>query len=209
MQAKTISISGVDGSGKSTLIDAISEHLTAQGYNVKVIRSRPLGFPILSSLKHGRKKAEAVAARTRHSNKIIHNQITSLFKFTYYYLDYLLGSLWLHYSRRYTRNIIIFDRYYFDYICDQSRFSLNVNILIVNFLAKFIHIPDINVYLQASKEKIYQNRDEQTPTQILDASRMYENLFSVGSETYGMLFFIVDGLSSETTSKVIKILNEN
>ena len=208
MQSKTISISGVDGSGKSTIILALKQHLKEQGYNVKIKRSRPLSWPILSSLKHGRKKAELLASTQDHKTKTIQGNYKSILKFLYYYTDYLLGSIYIYITLLKPKTVIIFDRYYFDYICDQSRFSLSVNKKFVAYAAKFIHIPDLNIYLRASENDIYKHRLEQTPQQIKYASIHYQELFRIGKEKYGSEFFIVDGLKPETTSIIKRIVDE-
>ena len=175
---KVISVSGLDGSGKSTLISEIQSFYSSNGENVLVIRSRPLGFPILSSIKYGKRRAEFKAANKKHFNKESNGVIVSYLKFFYYYSDYLFGSLWLYIKKRHSNSIIIFDRYYFDYICDQERFSLSVNKLIINKLMRFIFIPDVNIFLDAKKDQIYENRIEQSAEQIRIASNSFLDFFA-------------------------------
>jgi thymidylate kinase len=207
--SKIISISGLDGSGKSTLISDLHNYLQDQGFEVKVLRSRPMGFPLLSAFKHGLKGAELNAAKANHRDKITNNKLKSTVKFLYYYCDYLLGNVWLRFLKRKPRTIIIFDRYYFDYICDQSRFSIKISKSIVENLGRFIYMPEINIYLNTTKEKIYENRIEQSPEQIREASKSYLKLFTDGKEKYNTKFFIVDGLSKDTTKKVVRIFDES
>lgn len=209
MQSKTISINGVDGSGKSTIILTLKQHLNEQGYNVKIKRSRPLNWPILSSLKYGRQKAEIIASTQDHKTKTVTGKYKSFLKFLYYYTDYLLGGIYIHIILLKPKTVIIFDRYYFDYICDQSRFSLSLNINFVVYASKFIHIPDLNIYLRAPENKIFKHRVEQTSQQIRNASNLYQELFTIGKEKYGSEFFIVEGLLPETNSIVKQIIDEH
>ena len=53
--------SGVDGAGKSTLIEYVDKELKSNGFNVIKKRSRPEILPILSTFKHGKQNAENIA----------------------------------------------------------------------------------------------------------------------------------------------------
>ena len=55
----TVTFSGVDGAGKSTVLENVKEILQRKYHrDIKVLRHRPSILPILSSVKHGKKKAE-------------------------------------------------------------------------------------------------------------------------------------------------------
>lgn len=205
---KIISVSGLDGSGKSTLIRQIQAFYMSDGKNVRVLRSRPLGFPILSSLKHGKKGAEYRAGKERHFNKKPNGYFGSYLKFFYYYSDYLLGSVWLYKQKRNPNSVIIFDRYYFDYICDQQRFSLSVNKTMIYNLMKFIFIPDINIFLDAKKDQIYANRIEQSAEQIKISSNFFLDFFSQAKQGTQKRFYIIPGLEKDTFEKALNCIDE-
>ena len=66
-----MTFSGVDGSGKSTIIQNVKEKLEGKyRRNVVILRHRPSVLPILSSYKHGRKRP----------NKLPHNHFLELGK---------------------------------------------------------------------------------------------------------------------------------
>lgn len=207
--SKVISISGVDGVGKSTLIKCLVKDFEQRGMNVKVLRSRPCGFPILSSIKYGKKEAEAIASSQLHFEKKQQNKLISYLKFIYYLIDYLLGNFLLFSKFTSNNNVIIFDRYYFDYICDQSRFSIYVNPVFSKFFLKMIFIPDCNFYLYSSTELIYLNRREQSENQIILSNKRYINLFRQCKKIFpSKSFHIIEGLQSNTLDEVLKCLHE-
>ncbi|MBQ0768226.1 MAG: hypothetical protein KBT58_02980, partial [Bizionia sp.] len=123
-----ITFSGVDGAGKTTILREFTGILKNKyGKKVKEIRHRPSILPILSAIKYGEKKAEQktmeVLPRTG-SNK---SKMSSYIRFFYYLIDYVFGQ-WVIYFK-YTRKdiIIIYDRYYFDFINDARRTNINLD----------------------------------------------------------------------------------
>lgn len=170
-----ITISGPDGCGKSTLIDQVKAHFQGEGREVKVIRSRPLGFPLLSYLKYG-KRAGLIASTTKHYNKRQYNKFSSIIKFSYYFLDYLVGCVFLKYYKL-MGILVVFDRYYFDYICNAERFSLDIPTKMTRFLYKFVYKADVNIFLDAEPSEILVYKQEQLEEQIIVLNIKYRTLF--------------------------------
>ena len=198
-----ISITGPDGSGKSTLIDSLVKHFVNR--KVVVLRSRPIGFPILSVLKHGG-SATSKASVQSHINKSPSKYIIlNYLKFFYYFFDYFFGSLKLWYLTR-KGYIVIFDRYYFDYVCDQSRFSLSVSVPLVCQLYNFIYRPKINIFLEASGHDIWKKKREQSIEHINFTNESYKQYFEKMNKGYGERYLVVPGLTNETYQKVIENL---
>jgi thymidylate kinase len=205
---RVISISGVDGVGKSTVINQLVKDLKSRGLFPKVIRSRPCGFPILSSVKYGRRGAEQHASEQLHSEKIPHKSMVSYLKFIYYLLDYCVGWVSVGYWLRSNKTVIIFDRYYFDYICDQGRFSMVLNPKFVKYFLNVLLIPDCNIYLRASVERIYERRREQTENQIITSNNQYVTLFEECKIRYPTKSFcIIQGLEVDTYDEVLKCVH--
>jgi thymidylate kinase len=197
---KTISISGPDGCGKSTLIESLKIQYEKNGRVVEVLRSRPIGFPILSTLKYG-SRATKMAASQNHKFKKSGTAFSSFMRFSYYYMDYLFGSLLIWIKVR-LGVIIIFDRYYFDYICDQNRFSLLVKPSIARALYRLIHKPEKNIYLRADFSDVMKNRNEQTETQFLQCAAKYEALFQLYARAHPGKYTVIDGLNQDTLKNV-------
>ncbi|MEL6651272.1 MAG: hypothetical protein AAFQ87_10760, partial [Bacteroidota bacterium] len=123
----TITFSGVDGAGKSTILERTKTLLTEKyRREVVVLRQRPSILPILSSYKYGKEAAEKRAATTLPRQGNNQSRISSLIRFAYYLLDYLLGQAYVYWPINRRGKLLLYDRYYFDYIVDSRRANINL-----------------------------------------------------------------------------------
>jgi len=177
-QSKIITFSGVDGAGKTTILTEIKK-LLENKYNKKVvvIRHRPSVLPILSAIKHGKKEAEKktmeVMPRTGANSSIV----SSLIRFTYYLVDYIFGQWIVFFRHSLKGDIIIYDRYYFDFINDGRRTNIKLNEKFIKFFYKFVFKPDINIFLYASPEIILSRKQEMDGKSIVELTAKYKILF--------------------------------
>ncbi len=174
-----ITFSGVDGAGKTTVMDN-TEKLLKEKYKEKIIRlrHRPQVLPILSSYKYGKEAAEKRAAETMPRTGGNKSGIGSIIRFIYYYLDYLLGQFYIYFKYTMRGYTILYDRYYFDFIVDFRRSNININPVIPKFLYNFIFKQDINVFLYASPEIILKRKQELPSEEIIILTQNYKKLFS-------------------------------
>ncbi|MFK7947316.1 MAG: hypothetical protein AB8G11_07000 [Saprospiraceae bacterium] len=174
-----ITFSGVDGAGKTTIMDN-TERLLKEKYKAKIIRlrHRPQILPILSSYKYGKAEAEKRAAETMPRTGNNKSGIGSLIRFIYYYLDYLLGQFVIYFKYTMRGYTILYDRYYFDFIVDFRRSNININPAIPKFLFNFVFKPDINVFLYASPEVILKRKQELPSGEIVTLTKNYKALFA-------------------------------
>ncbi len=173
-----ISISGVDGAGKSTVIQLLKDKLEKK-YRKKVIvlRHRPSVLPILSSMKYGKKEAENKAASQLPRLGQNTSLLSSLLRFAYYYVDYLVGQFYVslrYFSKGY---IIIYDRYYFDFINDSIRSNIRIPKFIPSFLFALVMKPKLNVLLYASPDEILKRKKELSYSDIVQLTSSYKGLF--------------------------------
>ncbi len=180
-----ITISGVDGAGKSTIIQNLKERLK-DNYrrNVVVIRHRPSLLPILSSYKHGREAAEKKAAETLPRKGNNKSKLGSLVRFIYYLSDYVLGQFYIYLKYTMRGYVIIYDRYYFDFINDSKRSNIVISKSVVKAFYKLIFKPDINVLLYAQPEVIIQRKQELSLEDIKSLTRDYKDLFESYDKKY-------------------------
>ena len=171
-----ISFSGVDGAGKSTLIADVAQRLK-RDYRKKVVilRHRPSLFPILSAFRYGKKEAEKRAGETLPHQGKNYGLISSVLRFAYYYTDYLLGQTYV--SVRYVSRgyVVLYDRYYFDFINDPRRSNISISKAIVNRLYSLIYKPKHNFFFYAAPEIIRERKQELSTSEI---SRLTMNYFS-------------------------------
>jgi len=202
-----VSFSGVDGAGKSTVISNLKK-LLEQKYRkeVVVLRHRPSLLPILSSFKYGKEKAEKIAAEKLPRQGTNQSKINSVLRFFYYYSDYLFGQF-VVYSKYILRGkIVLYDRYYFDFINDPKRSNLNMNESLPLAFSKFVIKPDINILLTAPADEILKRKQELTAEDIEKLTSKYKKYFKSLENRNFAKFKTIENINLDTT--LLEIENE-
>lgn len=173
-----MTFSGVDGAGKSTVIERIKFELEKKfRKRVVVIRHRPSILPILSVWQKGKARAnqDVISSLPRQGNN--KNPLSSAFRFAYYYTDYLIGQfyIWLRYKSR--GFIVLYDRYYFDFINDSKRSNIILPKKLIKFGYNFLIKPDLNFFLYADADTILERKKELDKPTIEKLTSDYRNLF--------------------------------
>ena len=180
-----ITFSGVDGAGKSTVIEHIKERLEKKWRkSVVVIRHRPSVLPILSAWQYGRQEAERRSVEKLPRQGQNQRLLPSLLRFGYYYLDYLLGQgvIWLKYTCR--GHVVLYDRYYFDFINDGRRSNIRLPERLTRALYAFVTKPRLNFFLYAAPEEILRRKQELSGDTIRELTQKYQTLFGQLSGRY-------------------------
>lgn len=152
-----IAFLGTDGSGKTTIINALPEVLknTFDESQISYHHWRP-GF--LASPK-GKNSGSLKDANEPHSQKL-YSPLVSLGKFFYYNFDFVLGY-WFCIRVSLAKNeLVIFDRYYYDYLLDKYRYRLDIPDWLIRFCICFIPKPEVVFLLTGDAETIYQRKKE-------------------------------------------------
>lgn len=206
-QSKTITFSGVDGAGKTTILTEIKNTLEKK-YNKKVvvIRHRPSILPILSAIKHGKKEAEKKTMEVLPRTGVNSSLISSLIRFTYYLFDYIFGQWIIFFRHSLKGDIIIYDRYYFDFINDGRRTNIKLNEKFIKFFYRFVFKPDINIFLYASPEIILSRKQEMDEKSIIELTKKYKTLFESLSKSSGERYICIENVDKEKTLKTIENL---
>ena len=180
-----ITFSGVDGAGKSTIIESAKKAIQEK-YRKKlvVLRHRPSILPILSSFKYGKKNAELRAATRLPRQGINNSTISSTLRFIYYFTDYLFGQIYIYFRYVCRGYIVLYDRYYFDFINDAKRSNIKANKKLVKFLYHFVYKPDLNFFLYADPEIILSRKKELKKTEINTLTKSYSSLFDEYQKNY-------------------------
>lgn len=181
----TITFSGVDGAGKSTILENVKEILQRKYHrDIKVLRHRPSLLPILSSVKHGKKSAEQKAASSLPRQGKNDNFFSSLFRFLYYYADYLFGQIYIFFRYKIKGTTVLYDRYYFDFIIDARRSNISLNRSFLRFGYLFISKPRVNFFLYAPEKEILLRKQELSEHDIRTMTDDYLHLFLDFSGSY-------------------------
>lgn len=174
-----ITFSGVDGAGKSTIIEHTKNLLEKKfRRKVVVIRHRPSLLPILSAFTHGKAQAELNAAAKLPRQGTNKSLISSLLRFAYYYADYVFGQFYIYTKHVLRGDVVLYDRYYFDFIND----SLRSNIRLPQWLTKagyaLLLQPQLNFFLYADAPTILSRKKELDAEAIEQLTGSYLQLFN-------------------------------
>ena len=173
-----ITFTGVDGAGKTTLLNELTSVLTEKyRRKVVVLRHRPSVLPILSAFVHGRQKAESMSADRLPRQGANENRLSSLLRFVYYYTDYLVGQAYVRLRYQARGYVVLYDRYYFDFIVDPRRSNIQIDEGVTRRMYRFVAEPDLNLFLYADPEVILQRKKELPSADIVQLTRQYKNLF--------------------------------
>lgn len=173
-----ITFSGVDGAGKSTVIDKVKYIFDKkQRRKVVVIRHRPSLLPILSALTKGKEEAEKQAADTLPRLGTNNNFFSSLLRFGYYYADYFFGQFYVYFRYVMRGYVVLYDRYYFDFINDPRRSNIQLPAFITKLGYLFLMKPDMNFFLYADARLIRERKQELDSETIAQLTQRYRLLF--------------------------------
>lgn len=201
---EVITFSGVDGAGKTTLLHDLRHSLSHRfGKQVVVLRHRPGLLPILSAWTKGKTEAEKQAATALPRQGTNQSKLSSIFRFAYYFSDYILGQLWVKLRYTLLGYTVIYDRYYFDFIIDGKRSNLNLGTVLPKWLYRFVAKPQLNVFLYASPDVIRKRKKELPAADIIDMTERYQALFAEFSQTKRGKYLCIENLDRDKTLRTI------
>lgn len=156
-----IAILGTDGSGKSTVIDAITPWLNEAFHNgIRYNHLRPNLLKPLGVIT-GRRKDEPVSIVPNPHEGVTSGLVISLIKWLYNLTDYTFGYLIKVWPRISTKSeVFLFDRYYYDYYIDQKRFGIHLPKWLIRIGDLLVPRPDLTICLGGTPEIIYKRKPE-------------------------------------------------
>lgn len=198
---------GTDGSGKTTIIDALPQVLE-RTFNENLIdyyHWRP-NFIKSPNAKSNENTGEVC---TEPHAKKPYNKFISFAKFMYFNLDYILGYYLKCRIQQCKGKMVIFDRYYYDYYLDKIRYRLDISDIILSAFAVFIPKPDITFLLIGDAKKLYERKKEISAEEIqrqIDIILNNKNRFSnsVVVDVNRSIPEVVNNVASEILSSCAK-----
>ena len=200
-----ITFSGVDGAGKTTIIRKVKRSLESKyRKEVVLLRHRPGILPILSAIKHGKAAAEQIASVSMPRKGKNKNVISSVARFSYYFSDYIIGQVYVYFKYVLRGKIVVYDRYYFDFINDAKRSNIQLNRGFLKALYRFVFKPRLNFFLYADAETIIARKKEMIAPEIDQLTILYKNLFGQMSKQYKTSHYtIIENKNLELTLHTI------
>lgn len=155
-----IVILGVDGSGKSTIINAIKPTLTAMSNNNIFIKHLRPGFlPPLARLRGQRD--EQIGPVTDPHGSTPSGIVGSLLRIIYLMTDYILGYCLITLPKVKKQSaIIIYDRYAYDMAIDPRRFRIALPSKLIRWFTRLAPKPDLIFCLYGNPEVIAARKRE-------------------------------------------------
>ncbi|MDC0590235.1 hypothetical protein OAP17_10905 [Porticoccaceae bacterium] len=161
---KVIAFLGVDGAGKSSVINIIKPPLEmATHNNVFVKHLRPTILPPLAFYRVNFNKHQDEKSNTFEQPHLAPSSgnIVSLIRLVYLLIDYIVGY-WFSIRKKIAQqpSVIIYDRYAYDIGLDAKRFRISLKLNFINFFINFVPKPDLTICLYGDPIVIYERKKE-------------------------------------------------
>lgn len=195
-----ITFSGVDGAGKSTTIEEVKREIEKKyRRRVKILRHRPSLLPILSAWIKGKEQAEKEAAHMLPRQGKNKSRIGSLLRFLYYFADYFFGQFYIYFRYVSFGYVLLYDRYYFDFINDSKRSNIQISPKIAHLGYSLLLKPDYNFFLYADVETIHQRKQELDKATITQLTKNYLSLFKKLAKKQEQKYFSIENIALSKT----------
>ena len=155
-----IAFMGVDGAGKSTIIDRLIKKFSKKNEKIKYLHLRPYLF--LTDTR--------TVIKNPHNKKKINSKIYSFFNILWWLILYRIFFL-INYKKH--NKLILFDRYAHDLLIDPVRYQFNLKKKLTKYILNFFPEPDVWIVLTASIKKIEKRKNELSSYELKKQMKMY------------------------------------
>jgi thymidylate kinase len=178
-----ISVSGPDGSGKTTVIDLVLAQLR-QGYgsdSVEYHHFRPTVLPRIAEMAKVTGAVDSVDRDYARPHRAMPSGMTgSAVRLGYYALDYVLGYFLRLRPALTDRKMIVFDRYYYDMICDPGRSRIRLPGWALKLVGRLLPLPQFAFFIHVTPALAHARKQELTLEQITALNQRYGALAASG-----------------------------
>lgn len=178
-----VSVSGPDGSGKTTVIDLVLAQLrqSAGADSVAYLHFRPKVLPRIAEIARATKAVNEVDTDYSRPHRASPSGFAgSLVRLGYYGMDYVLGYARIVRPALMARKIVLFDRYFHDMICDPGRSRIGLPAGWLRAVGRLMPRPRFAFFIHVSPEVAHARKQELTQEQIATLNRRYRDLVRRG-----------------------------
>jgi thymidylate kinase len=150
-----------DGAGKSSVISYVRESCSGSFYGVETLYFRPHLLRNLGAYNVINANYEKSSNPCPH-NVAKNSVFKSLVRYMFYNMDFVLGWLFKIWPLKIRKNLIVFDRYYYDYYADILRYAYNMPKNLPKAFEWLIPRPDVIILLTGDPTTISSRKKELT-----------------------------------------------
>lgn len=178
-----LSVSGPDGSGKTTVIDMVVTQLCSIYGNgaVHYAHFRPTMLPRIAEVATKVRAVETVDENYDRPHRAKPSGLAgSAARLAYYWLDYMGG--YFHSVRPVLRRrqVMLFDRYYFDMIADSLRSRIALPMPLLLAMGRVLPLPQYAFFIHVKPAEIHRRKQELTMERIVALNARYGDLVQRG-----------------------------
>lgn len=192
---------GVDGAGKTTIAENLKERYITAFRRIDHYHSR---VRVLNDISQLKKDATPIDASNPHEKKQKAGKFTSIVKFGYYFLDFLIGNAKTTVAKI-RSTLVLVERYYYDYSIDNVRYNLNLSDKFLSFFEYFILKPDIIFIFTGDSQKLLDRKHEITIDEINEQKKKLSEKFI--NNPKAMFIDTTEETVDECVAKMIKECN--
>lgn len=164
-----------DGGGKSSVFEKIEDTCWGSFHGITKMYFRPHLLRNPGMLNPIHPVPESADNPDPHGKKP-NGLLKSLIRYFYYNIDYLLGYNLLVRKKCIQKQLVVFDRYYYDYFVDLKRYRYSFPSWIPRAFAWSIPTPDLILVLEGTPEVLYKRKKELSLDEIKRQTKAYHSI---------------------------------